>query len=812
MATVKIYTDPFREKSETHNFKGSLGAFLFEKYDQKPEWQIVKNGVDITGDVDELLKPAKGNYEVIIWAGYIPIPFTGYLLNLIAIGQLTAIGYGLYSIGAGLLGKGIDSENNRLGSQNNSLSGRTNTERPLQRIEDIYGTVRSYPTLIAVPYREYISNDEYEFSYMSIGRGYFDISDVRDSDTLLSSISGAGASFYNPDTSPNSGDSPFLEVGTGPTSPIYTVTRSNSVDGATLQAPNELSHQGNADVTFTTNKTIAQSGDTDFLDFLEVGDTFTVTNSGSNDGTYTVATVTSSTITTVQTTISNESNSDAIIQKVGAADDVWIGPFILEDAEQVWCNIVLPNGLFKQKDKKETATCSGTIEVQAVDETDTPTGSAETTNWSFSAKTQDAQRKTIKITPSFSGRMQVRVSRTNNTDYAFEGTVIDEAKWQDLYGVKNVVETDFGDITTVHTVTKATDSALRVKNRKFNCLAQRKLPDYSTGTATTTLTATNDIADILCHMATDSYIGRRTLADIDYENIYDTSAAIKSYFGYDEAAEFCYTFDKDNLTFEEMAQTVATACFCLPYRAGSILRLFFERTQSSSMMLFNHRNKLIDSETRQVSFTPSREYDGVEVTWRDPDNYDSDEVYTTNATAINPKKIQGTGLRNQKQAFWRAWREQYKLNYARIRSEFSSTGEGRALIPGYRIDNVDNTLTRSEDGYIVSQSGLNFELSQPTNLGGTVYINLMNIDGSVEIIECAVVDENTVLLLSSPTSTIYDLTDSGFEPTRYALTTPSTAAALPFIVESVDVENLYTAKVAAINYSANYYSKDTETP
>ena len=812
MATVKIYTDPFQEKSETHEFEGSLGAFLFARYDQRPEWQVLYKGEDITGNADALMASAVGNYEVIIWAGYIPIPFTGYLLNLIAIGQLTAIGYGLYSIGAGLLGRGIDPENNRLGSQNNSLTARTNSERPLQRIEDIYGTVRSYPTLIASPYREYISNDEYEFSYMSIGRGYFDISDVRDSDTLLSSISGAGASFYEPNTSPNSGDSPVLEVGTGPTDTIYTVTRSNSVDGATLQAPNELSHQGNADVTFTTNKTIAQSGDTDFLDFLEVGDTFTVTNSSSNDGTYTVATVTSSTITTVETTISNESTSDAIIQKVNAADDVWIGPYILEDAEQVWCNIVLPNGLFKQKDKKETATCGGTIEVQAVDESDTPTGSPETTAWSFSAKTQDAQRKTIKFTPSFSGRMQVRVSRTNNTDYEFEGTVIDEAKWQDLYGVKDVVESDFGDITTVHTVTKATDSALRVKNRKFNCLAQRKLPDYSGGSASSTLYPTNDIADILCHMATDSYIGRRTFADVDYANIYATSAAIKAYFGYNEAAEFCYTFDKDNLTFEEMARTVATACFCLPYRAGAILRLFFERTQTSSMMLFNHRNKLIDSETRQVSFVPGREYDGVEVTWRDPDNYDSDEIYTTNALATNPKKIQGTGIRNQKQAFWRAWREHNKLYYARIRSEFTSTGEGRALIPGYRIDNVDNTLSRTEDGYIVSRSGVNIEISQPTNLSEPLFINLMNIDGSVEIIACAVTDETNLVLASAPASTIYDLSNTEFEPTRYALTTPSTVASLPFIVESVDIDNLYTAKVAAINYSSNYYSKDTETP
>ena len=799
MATVKII-EPFGD-AEIYELKGPLGSFLFDKYDTKPEWQILHDGKDITTDVHEVFDAPVGNYEVHIWAG-IEITLSQILTSLL----LTAVSYG---IGA-LISKGSPAlDNQRFGSQNNSLTARTNRERPLQRIEDIFGQVRSYPTLISVPYREYINNDEYEYSYMCIGRGYYDISDVRDSDTLLSTIEGAGAAFYDPNTSPNSG-SPSLTVGTAPTSDIYEITRSNSVDGGTLLAPNELSHQGDEDVNFTATNTITQSGDTDFLDFLEAGDTFTVSDSDGNDGTYTVATVNSTTITTVEATISNGSNKSAVIQKINAADDVWLGPFILEDIEQVWCNIVAPNGIFKQKEKKENQTVSGTVEVQEVDESDTPINSAETFNFSFTAKSQDAQRKTVKCTPTFSGRVQVRISRTSNTDYAYEGTVVDEIKWQDLYGVKTVTATDFGDVTTVHTVTKATDSALRVKDRKFNCLAYRKLPEYSTGSAVG-LTATKKIAPILCYMATDDRIGRRTLNEVDVDNLYETQAAIISYFGRDEAAEFSYTFDKDNITFEEMAQTVANACFCLAYRSGSILRLFFERSQTTSMMLFNHRNKLADSETRFVSFTPSREYDGVEVSWRDPDNFDSDEIFKTNSSAINPKKIQGVGIRNEYQAFWRAWREHYKLKYARIKSEFTSTGEGRALIPGYRIDNEDNTKTQTTDGYVVSYSGTDMGISQPL-VSGAYYINLLGVDGSVEIISCSRVDDYNISLSSTPATEIYSISDEGFEPTRYIITTASGQDRLPFIVESVEVKDIYTANLSAVNYSSNYYLKDTETP
>ncbi|WP_230682022.1 hypothetical protein, partial [Streptococcus pneumoniae] len=89
------------------------------------------------------------------------------------------------------------------------LAGRTNDARVLQRIEDIFGLVRAYPSLIQPVYSKYINNIQYEYSYMCIGRGWYDVADVRDGETLLSDIDGSSAEFFNPFTSPNSG-SPFL--------------------------------------------------------------------------------------------------------------------------------------------------------------------------------------------------------------------------------------------------------------------------------------------------------------------------------------------------------------------------------------------------------------------------------------------------------------------------------------------------------------------------------------------------------------------------------------------------------------------------
>jgi len=58
----------------------------------------------------------------------------------------------------------------------------------LQRIEDIYGTVRSYPSLLQPVYSKYINNVQYEYSYMCIGRGWYAVDDVKDGETLLSEM------------------------------------------------------------------------------------------------------------------------------------------------------------------------------------------------------------------------------------------------------------------------------------------------------------------------------------------------------------------------------------------------------------------------------------------------------------------------------------------------------------------------------------------------------------------------------------------------------------------------------------------------
>ncbi|KAG0920918.1 hypothetical protein G6F32_015354 [Rhizopus arrhizus] len=132
-------------------------------------------------------------------------------------------------------------------------------------------------------------------------------------------------------------------------------------------------------------------------------------------------------------------------------------------------------------------------------------------------------------------------------------------------------------VICMHSVTFATDGALAVKERKLNLLVTRKLPRRVSGsTFTSELYATTDVADIISAVCLDPLIGNRAPAEVDFDNIYSTAQEIREYFGVD-VAQFNYTIDSDNLSFEETLDMIVQAVFCRAYRRGSVIKLIFER-------------------------------------------------------------------------------------------------------------------------------------------------------------------------------------------------------------------------------------------
>lgn len=732
----------------------------------------------------------------------------------------------------------VAQRNTQNSSPNNELSARKNSPRPNGRIPDIYGTVRSTPDMLSVPYSTFINHEEVEYSFMCIGRGHYDISSVRDDTTDVSSIAGASVAIYPPFTSPNSG-SPQLTIGSTITEPLYAAKKSSSVNGQVLRPPNAINTVGSSNIRFVyPNKIEVDSGaNIDFTRVFVDGDSLTLSNAtftGSSitvnlNGQYTVLNVSATEITLIDPENINADWATLASYPTQATDYIsptlesvgvrWVGPFIVADATQqkILCNFVALNGLFKDNGTTQfAADVTLMTEVTPVDLNNVPTGAPETFSVVLqgSATFKSTRAISLKATPSFTGRCSIRARRISDTDLSFSGNVIDEVKWRDLYSLTPVTQLNFGNVTTVHSVTYATAGALSLKERKLNMLVTRKLPQRISGsTFTTELFATRNAADIISAIALDPFIGKRNPNELDFDNIYDTINDVISYFGTPLAAEFSYTFDNDNLSFEEMIKVIANVVGCEAYRRGNKIKLSFEKETEDSLLLFNHRNKLPGSETRAISFGLQNDNDGVELTYVDPTD---DAVLTyyipENRSAVNSKKIDSIGIRNKIQAYFLAKRAWNKLNHQRISTSFTATQEADLLLRNDRIIVADNTRTGTQDGQVDSRVGLELFLSQPVEFlpTQTYSIFLQHSNGTIEAVPITAGSVNYSVVLAHDTELPLALDDDNYAKTTYMIVGSAETQTRAFLVDEKDPDDNFTIKIKAINYDSRYYQNDKD--
>lgn len=1087
-------------------------------------------------------------------------------------------------------------------SPNNELSDRANQARPLARIPDIFGEVRSTPDLVAVPWKAFINHEEVEYAYMCIGRGQYYIGDVRDDTTPVSDIAGTAVEVYAPFTSPNSGDDPQLRIGGPIGKAIQKITRSNAVNGQVLRPPNAANIVGNNNITFSSPNVISGTG-VDFTDSFASGDSLTVANSsvtvnsyadyrtifassagwfqfeiptstlpseyqvgrqidlvgatfnvkdsdgfvidtydlngrytisnvqsvldGSTyycrvtltnpsaingdwasavdtvsdsasiiiygqistfdlDGTYDVLTVSATTITlsnpsSVNSNWSSLTTSTPASPILSTSGDKWIGPFVMDinDAAEISSNFVALNGLYKDDGKNQQRfDVQVLLEITPINADGTPRASVQTATATIqgSAESRSTRAVTLQVSLNDPGLVKVRAKRVTAADLNFEGSVVDEVKWRDVYTMAPISATHFGNVTTVQSVTYATSGALALKERKLNMLATRliearhaqtydfgdnndwseyyattldfsestlrcvntasgnfgamvaipefttgqqftigfelkgfgpmssltvalyepggpglgssavtvsaigthsvtltanrnsggtgvakiliyrvsaaqnstftidnveiagpsysnaygfkgiddvsaygtvtfdqssgnllvtsapggnfgfmiDLPEFatgdqmtlsldidslnvssikvalyesngtgtasntpgwsSTGAKTATLTATRDSGgtgvakllvyalsasagqsfavdnlsfefepsvpraskradDVFIALCKDPYIGNRADDEIDKTEVHTALDDVRDYFGSEEAGEFCYTFDSDNLSFEESAQSVAQAVFSTAYRRGNVIKLRFNRETEDSALLFNHRNKLPGSETRTVRFGNESNYDGVEFTYVSPDD---DAILTyyipTDRSAVNPQKVESLGVRSPLQAHFHAWRAWQRIQYQNTFTEFTATQEADLLLVNDRVLVADNTRTGTQDGEVVAQNVLELELSQPVTMqaGVSYTIFLQHTDGTVESIGITAGSDAYHVVLAQAPRLPLALNENLFARATYMVVGDNEPRGVAFLVGEKEPQSNFTSLIRAVNYDSRYYAKDKD--
>lgn len=946
MNTVIVALNPLEPDTWTTHEADDVCAFLVEHFAQWPSTaRIYHNNVsdvhDITPSCEadiERLQQLKGTFYVIVYPGD---PVT-IIYAVVAIVVIAAVALMRPAVPNPAL------RNTQQQSPNNELSERTNKPRPLARIPDVFGTVRSTPDLIAVPYKVFENHEEVEYAYMCIGRGAYDVTDIRDDTTLVSDIAGASVEVFAPYTSPNSEAAPQLRIGTPINSKVLNVKRSNSVNGQVLRAPDSQYIRGDRNINFLSPNQITTVS-FDFTARFASGDQLTVShaavyesyildqkdivafNDGSFrfaipsatlpseytegkditlsgamfslydpdgfllntynlDGVYTIESVALATesgsapppsslyyckVTLVNPASINPTWNDlpssvgpkttAIKVPSGAelynlngvytvlsvseglivlsdpasvnsawasltsltdssptlstSGPKWIGPFIMEgdNTSEIYANFVALNGLYKDDGKNQyRIDILIALEVTPVNKDNSVRGPSETfyIEVQGSATYRSTRAGTLKCKLSIPGRCSIRAYRVTTSWLDFEGSVVDEVKWRDVYSVAPVNVAHFGYVTTVHSVTYATSGALALKERKLNMLATRKLPTRISGSDfTEELYATNQVDDILSFICLDRHMGNRNPSEIDFNSIYATVAEVRGYFGHEVASEFSYTFDSDNLSFEETVQAVANAVFCIAYRRGSILKLSFEKRTDDSVLLFNHRNKLPGTETRTIRFGNQNNFDGVSYQYVDPDDDALVTYYIPeDRSAINPQELESMGVRSKLQAYFHAWRAWNKIRYQNIITEFQATQEADLLVPQDRILVADNTRSGIQDGEVVEQNVLELKLSQEVkNVSGSKYsIFLQHIDGTVESIPVRPGRTSRHVILERAPRLPLAVSDGLYARAGYILAAGETPSENAFLVVEKAPQGNFTSTIRAVNYEDRYYSNDKD--
>lgn len=974
-----------------------FGVYLMERFPKFPDnGRIYHRSICVGNDVTpsdcnveadtEHLQSLSGPFFVVIYPG-IPAVAVPWLIG----GALLIAGLAMApSIPEP---PNVLARNQQSNSPNNELSDRANRARINGRIPDIFGEVRSTPDLIAAPYKIFENNREVEYSYMCIGRGSYEIDDVRDGDTKLINIPGSTIQVYGPYTSPNRNDEPELIIGTRIQEPIYTARRSNSVNGQVLRPANVQSFTGVGNIRFATPNQIQlfPGNVEDFTKYFVEGDELTISGAtmsagiavtesvtcyatmtnkdkvfsagrvaytfeygfepgslvfeirdettvnglftvgaeieltqtfgpldlsgvyevesiaiadpktataqgdggtwndmqratavrnnapaymvvkldnpqtvnsnwsslyaGENfnsmqlfkfnvgheasqsfdidlDGVYTVVTVTKEVITLDDPASINSDWSILNTQiatpylspTLSAAGEKWVGPFIMTDSEAIslYCNFVASNGLYKDDGTTQSAvSVEIQVEVWPVDLEDEQIDDSEIFNLTLlgSNTLKETLAQTMRASfSSFYGRCAVRARRVTESDLEFEGQVVDEVRWRDVYSIAAVgSQIDFGNVTTIQSLTFATASALAVKERRLNLIARRKIPTWNGSSLDIeTLEYSNRIPLVLAAICRDKYLGNRTLEELDIEQWFSLAEEIETYFGTSVVTQFSYTFDNDNVSFEEMVKTVCQAMFCEPYRRGSVIKLSFEKETEDSVLLFNHRNKIPNTEKRSVTFGGfAGDNDGIEYVYVDPADDSINTIFLPiGHAAINPKKVESVGVRDHLQAYFHAWRIWNRIQYQNTTIEFEATQEADLLLKNDRILSSDGTRPHNkQEGEIEEIDGTEITLSQAVDLTEhpSYSIYLQNHDGVVEIIGITAGSApNKVVLTDAPSFDLsVDVKNSA--RTAFIIVGSDDTIQRAFLVsEKTSGDRSMTANVKAINYDARYYANDAD--
>lgn len=730
--------------------------------------------------------------------------------------------------------------NQQADSPNNSLTDRNNKARPYERTYDICGRVQTIPNNLMTTYKVFDNAGRIiEYGYYDAGRGYLDIKaeDITDGDTKVQEITGTSVAVYAPYTSPNNTSSPQLLVGDTISQGLYITIASNEVDGAVLKAQNGIrvnpSDTGEISLQGTTGIVRDATGDSAFTEILSVGDVavfnlILVKDVANVSGNYTVTYVDDFEVrVAVGGMLTEWQKLPSGFTRLTQGNEAWISPSNTYDksltdwttlnrlpVERVVANIAAANGMYKDNGSKLRASVTVELQYQLLDGNGTPYGPVYSKQGTISGRSSDYTGVTIYADLPSASNVRVRARRVTNLDLAFEGTVVDEVSYINLYGQIRDTTPNYGNRTTVHSARKQTPRAAEVKQPQLRMVVTEMVYKYlGNGVFDSVRTPNTQAVQSLIRLARDPDVGALNLTTANMDKLLAVQSEIEGYFGSASAGEFCYTFDDYKTTMQDIVTTIAEAIFCTPYRRGADILLDFERPRIGPEMVFTHRSKTTATEKWTRTFNDAQVYDSLKFSYIDPDTNVKETISIPAEGGVNTETYDSKGIRNYRQAYWAAYRRYQKNLLKKVTVSFTATEEGIFAMPGRAVSVVKGSRMAPQDGYVIAVNGLTLTLSQPVTFtpGDDHSLILKKRDGGVQSV--AVVPgshDREVVMLSAPQEAIY--TGNSALKTEFSFGNEARHNAQMILVSTVDPGDDRTVKITGINYEADFYKYDGVAP
>ena len=711
-------------------------------------------------------------------------------------------------------------------SPNNKLTGQTNIARPLQRIPDVFGKNRVWPDLIAPSYFEFINHVKFQTNFMCVGRGEFDIINIKSGDTLIDDIQGSSATFYGPNT--------------GPTV-VLKANVSNEVDGQELAGADDSSSFNITNVSVNYIGSAMNSFDYAFNQFsnMTTGDTFTIANSDLNNGVYTFQDFSFELVGTlnpryVYTVLVSETFTTDAVDIIDITSAIGkksaYGPFTVPDeaVDEIWIDIQAPKGLqLIDGVDRNTVIVDFDITIQEINNSGTPIGAADVRTRTIQDNTQDPRFYTFKFIPAAlttGTKYEVTVERTSNTVNDSTKQIFDLTKWTRLAGITDISEADYGDVTTSLVTRKATEQATSIQQDKINVLVERKLNQIlSNGSLSGAKITTSRFSDAVVQHLFDA---GKPLSEIDTLELYDLWDSFSNgdpIYG-NELGQFAWTFSSANTPVAAEIDTILNAARCMQYREGNLMRFVRDDIRPDSVAVFNARVKAPAGESKVVKFFKPGDHDGVELRWIEADTNDPKTILLPAPNGgSNNLKVDAAGIKKYKQAWNRTQYELDRLTLQRVNVSTSINYVGGAgILPRIndRIDNVDGTNVSAQGGEIIDFTGLIVETNQEVIFSGpgnaTVVLRSSSGTISTPLAATMRVDgRNGFVLAAAPPFPLFkrDGVDQvGMIYSAFTGIDGSNHNANAYLIAKMDPKEDGYIRMVLVNYREEIYDADTTTP